>query len=196
MRKHAKTYGQILAGSVVVAIGVQLFLAPNQLVIGGASGIAIIVNHLTGWPTGVLIFAINLPIFLVALRQLGFAFLLTALAGVFTTSVLIDAFAFFELVFTRDLLLVAIFGGLLIGVGIALIFSAGSSTGGVDLLARLVMQKRPDMTLGRLLFLFDGTIIVAGALVFQQLDMALYAVISVYVLKRAVDGMLHRGESK
>ena len=196
MREYAKVFGWVLIGNTLIAIGIQMFLAPNHLVIGGTNGIAIITNYLTGWPTGLVIFIINIPLFLCALKFLGFFFLLTSITGIVIISVLVDLFAFWELVFTEEMILVAIFGGLFIGTGIALVFRAGSSTGGMDLLARLVMLRWPDMTLGGLLFVFDGLVILAGALVFRQLDMALYAIISVYVLKRSVDAVLHKGNKE
>ena len=171
-------------------------MVPNSLVIGGISGIAIIIHHFTGWPVGVLFFAINAIAFLAALRPLGFAFIFTALVGVVTTSVLIDVLALFALVPTQNLLIVAAASGALIGVGIALIFRVGSSTGGIDIACRLIMRKWPDWTLGRLILLFDGSIILAGALVFWQIDLALYAIVSVYILKRVLDAVLYRRKSE
>ena len=196
MRKHAHTAGSILLGSVLAAIGIQLFLAPNQLVIGGASGIAIIINHLTGLPMGVLMVLINAPIFLIALRNLGWVFLLTAFAGVIITSTLVDVLAFWELVPTQNLLLAAVYAGLSIGAGVALLFRAGSSSGGMDLLARLILLKRPHLTLGWALLFIDLCIIIGGVLVFRQVEMALYAGISVFVLKRTVDAVLRKDNAK
>jgi len=196
MRKHLWTFGQIMAGAVLLSIAIQLLLVPNNLVTGGISGLAIILHYFTGWPTGVLIFLINAPIFLFALRQLGLVFLLTALAGVAMKSILVDLLAPLGLVITEDLLLVAIYSGALIGAGVALLFRAGSCSGGVDLLSRLIRLKRPDLTIGWLILLIDGVIIIAGALVFWQIELALYAVISAYVLKRVVDALLKSVYSK
>ncbi|MCL2563664.1 MAG: YitT family protein [Oscillospiraceae bacterium] len=192
LRQHAETFGSILAGGVIIAIAIQIFLVPNQLVTGGISGIAIIINHFTGWPVGVLFFAINAVMFAIALKPLGWVFILTAFVGIVTTSVLVDVLALFEFVLTENLLIVAASSGALIGAGIALIFRVGSSTGGIDIASRLIMRKRPDLTLGHLILIFDGAIIIAGAVVFRQVDLALYAIVSVYILKRVVDAILYR----
>ena len=192
MRKYIQTFVLIVAGGISVAIGVQFFLVPNNLVTGGISGLAIILRYFTGWPTGVLIFAINAPIFLFAFRQLGLAFLLTALAGVLTKSILVDVFAMFEFVPTQSLIVAAFGSGLFIGLGVVLFFRAGSCSGGVDLLARLILMKRPDWTLGRAIFLIDAAIILAGALVFRQIELALYAVVAVFTLKWVIDAVLKR----
>ena len=192
LAKQSALFGRVVLGGLMIAFGIQFFLVPNNLVIGGVSGFAIILNHLTGLPTGLLFFLINAPVFIFALRQFGFRFILISMLGIITTSILIDLIAFWGFTATNELILVAIFGGLLIGAGVGLIISVGSSAGAVDMLARLLQVKRPDLTLGHLILCIDGTIILIGALVFQQIDLALYAVISVYILKRTIDAILSR----
>ena len=195
MRKHIKNCISILAGGALIAIGIQLFLAPNQLIFGGISGISIIINSFTGWPIGVLIFAINLPIFLFALRQLGALFLLTAFAGVAVTSVWVEVFALLELVPTQDRLLAAIFAGLSIGIGVSLLFAAGSAGSGLDILARLILMKRPHLTLGWVILLMDMSIVIVGAFIFRQIEVALYAAISIFMLKQSIDSVLPKVKS-
>ena len=196
MRKHLNTAWSILAGSVLTAIGIQFFLVQNQLVIGGISGLSIIINYFSGWPVGILIFAINAPIFLLALRHLGFLFLLTAFLGVVASSAAVAVLASLELIITEDMMLSAIFGGFFIGAGIAMLFRVGSSAGGVDIIARIILGKRPNLTLGWLMFLIDFSIIVVGVFIFREIEMALYAVISIFVLRQTVDMVLYRGKSK
>jgi len=196
MRKHIWNLGQILLGGTAMAVAIQMLLVPNDLVIGGISGLAIIVRHLTGWPTGVLIFLINAPIFLMALRTYGFRFLLTALFGVGVTSILVDTLALVDFVLTDSMILVAIYSGVLIGAAVALLFRAGSATGGVDILARFGHRRWPRFTLGSFILCIDGTIILFGALVFGQIELAMYAAIAAFTLKKTVDLILQRDKAK
>ena len=190
--KQGKALGKIALGGLAIAIGIQFFLVPNQLIIGGISGLAIMINYITGLPTGLSFFIINAIVFLFALRQFGVRFILVCLFGVAVTSILVDAIAFLGFVATQELILATVFGGLLIGVGVGLILSAGSCSSGVDMMARLLREKRPNLSFGYLILCIDGVIIIIGALVFRQIDLALYAIISVYILKRAVDYTLSR----
>ena len=190
MREHGMVFGKIVLGGALIAIGVQFFLVPNQMVIGGISGIAIILHYVTGWPTGVLIFLINALIFLITLRSLGFRFILTALVGVLVTAVLVDSMALLGFAATHDLILVSIFAGVTIGAGVGLILTVGASAGGTDMIARIVHKHRPGVSLGMGILIVDGLIILAGALVFRDVDMALYAILSVYILKQVVDLIL------
>ena len=183
---------KIVLGGLMIAIGIQIFLVPNYLIVGGISGIAIVLNYITGLSIGFLFFTVNALVFLFALRQFGVRFVLVSLLGVAVTSVLVDSIALLGFVATQDLLLAAIFGGLLIGAGVGQILSAGSCSSGVDMLARLLRAKRPEMTFGHLILCIDGSIVLMGALVFRQVELALYAIISVYILKRAVDYTLPR----
>jgi len=192
LREHGITFGKIILGGALIAVGVQFFLVPNQMVIGGISGLAIILHYVTGLPTGALIFLINAPIFLLTLRSLGLRFILTALVGIVTTSILVDAMAFLGFSATHDLILVTIFAGLTIGAGVGLIIAAGSSAGGTDMIARLVHKRRPGVSIGTGILVTDGLIIIAGALVFRDIDMALYAILSAYILKRIIDLILSR----
>ena len=189
---RGKALGKIALGGLAIAIGIQFFLVPNQLIIGGISGLAIMINYITGLPTGLSFFIINAIVFLFALRQFGVRFILVCLFGVAVTSILVDTIAFLGFVATQELILATVFGGLLIGVGVGLILSAGSCSSGVDMMARLLREKRPNLSFGYLILCIDGVIIIIGALVFRQIDLALYAIIAVYILKRAVDYTLSR----
>ena len=190
-KKLILQYGKIALGGALVAIGLQLFLIPNSMVIGGTSGLATIISYLTGLSVGVLIVLLNLPLFLLALRILGRSTVFTALIGVFVTSILVDVFAATGIVVTEDLLLVAVYGGSLVGIGCGLTISANSSVGGTDLAARLIRKKRPDMTMGRLILMIDATIVVMGSFVFGRIEIAMYAVISIFILNRIIDAILY-----
>jgi len=191
-REQAIIFAKIILGGALIAVGVQFFLVPNDMVIGGSSGLAIIFHHFTGLSTGVLIFLVNAPMFLLGLRELGLRFTLTALLGLVTSSVLVDVLALLNITVTDDLLLVSIFGGAIMGVGVGLCLSAGSSGGGTDVLARLVNKRYPKLTMGLVILLIDSSIILAGALVFREIESSLYAIISAYILKHVVDAILYK----
>lgn len=191
LRKGVLQYGKIIIGSALIAAALQFFLIPNQVVVGGASGLATILSYLTGITPGVLLILVNAPLFIMALLMLGRGFVLRALLGIVVTSVLVDVFAFLHLVVTEDLLLVAVYSGILVGVGLGLVLSAGASVGGTDLAARLIRKKRPTMTIGRLILIIDAIIVFSGSFIFGSFDLALYAVIAIYILNRIVDMMLY-----
>ena len=190
MQKQGKRLGKIVLGGALLAIGVQFFQVPNNLVVGGVSGLAIIASHLIGISTGLLFFALNLLLFLVALPDLGFKFMLVSLLGVLISSVLIEAFSLLHFAATYDLILVSVFSGLFVGAGVGIILSADSSAGGTDAVARVIQKRLPGMTLGKVILCIDSSIIIAGALLFRQLDLTLYALISAYILKRVIDAIL------
>ena len=131
-----------VAGSILFAIGMQTFIAPNQIAPGGISAIAIVLHYLTRLPIGLWSFLLNVPLLLLGARFLGMAFTWKTLETVVIMSVLTDAFSWIP-VYQGDVLLAALFGGLLMGAGMALVFLRDSTTGGVDILSRLIQLRLP-----------------------------------------------------
>jgi len=161
------------------------------MVLGGVSGLATIVHYLTGWPAGMLIALINVPIFVLALIFCGRSLVLYSFLGVITTSVLVDAFAVIGFVVTDNLLLVAVYSGVLVGTGGGLLLSAGASAGGTDLAARVIHTKWPNRSLGQFILILDASIVALGALVFRRYESALFAGIAIFIMIRIVDYMLY-----
>jgi len=190
-QKHVVKCAKITLGGALVSVGLQFFLVPNSMVLGGVSGLATIVHYLTGWPTGLLIALMNIPIFVLALIFCGRSLVLYSFLGVITTSVLVDAFAMTEFVVTDNLLLVAVYSGVLLGTGGGLMLSAGASAGGTDLAARVIHTKLPNRSLGQFILLIDASIIALGALVFGRYESALFAGIAIFILIRIIDYMLY-----
>lgn len=155
-----------LAGSALFAVGMQMFIAPNQIAPGGVSAIAVVLNYLTGLPIGMYSLVLNAPILLLGLRFLGAKFTLKTLTAVIIMSVLTDALYYVVPPYYGNELLSALFGGLLIGAGMALIFMRDSTTGGVDILSRLIQKRLPYLPMGKLLLFIDVVIICISALVF------------------------------
>ncbi len=182
---------KIVIGSVVYGIGIQWFYVPVSLVTGGVTGIAMIANLLSGLPVGVGMLILNIPIFIIAFRKYGFRFMLGSLLGMFLTSVSVDVFSMFPLVVTEEPLLAAIFGGLLTGLGIGLIYSANATSGGVDVIAKLFRDRYPYVNIGTFILILDAFVIAGYALIFRRYDNAMYTVIAVYLGARVIDTVLY-----
>lgn len=182
---------KILLGAALYAAGFQFFLYPNSIVSGGITGVSMILNYLTGLPVGLTAIALNVPIFVLGLVFIGGKFVLRSLLGMLFSYAAIDLFSLLPLVVTREPLLGALFGGLLCGAGLGTVFSAGASTGGMDILAKLVRKKLPFVNMGQVILGLDLLVILAFSLLFQQLEAGLYAVIAIYVSSKLVDVLLY-----
>jgi uncharacterized membrane-anchored protein YitT (DUF2179 family) len=179
-----KEYIGVLIGTAVVAAAFQLFLVPNQIAAGGISGLGIILYYLVNLPVGLTIFLLNLPLFLLAARLFGWRFIVRGLFGAVTLSVLVEVFAFLPVV-TEDLLLASLYGGIMVGIGIALVFRARGSTGGTVLAAQ-VLNKLFGFTMGQSLLGVDFLVVALAGFVFN-LELAMYALISLFVSSRVID---------
>ncbi len=171
----------ILLGSVILAIGMDTFLIPGRLAAGGVSGIAQIINRYTGWPIGVMIILGNLPLFILGWRFLGGRrFLLRTFFAVGVYAVLIDILPrFLPPHLTDDSVLNALFGGVLTGIGIGLVFRAKGTTGGTDILARLLGRWR-GIPLSQSYLITDTLVVLFSGVAFSW-TLALYAVVALYV---------------
>lgn len=181
-----KTYGAITVGALIAALGLNLFLAPHSIVSGGASGVAIIVYRLTGFPMGLLTLLINIPLFIAGALILGTGFGLKSLYGTVIFSLLIDSTAFLPSL-TQNLLMAACFGGFLFGIGFAIIFLSGASSGGTDILAALGHKFIRVINVGKWIFIIDSIIIAAGAYLFQDTERVLAGILSLFIASFLVD---------
>ena len=199
MKKHLNPvlkYGGILAASLLYAAAIALFLDPNQLAPGGVSGIAIIVNHLLPIPTGTLILMMNVPLLLLGMWKLGFQFVLSTLVAVISSSVFTNLLAPYGPL-TTDPLLAACAGGALLAVGMGLLFKLGATSGGTDILIRVIKLKYKHLKTGSLFLITDCCVIAASALVFRNVDLALYAAIATILSSFCLDLVLYgRDEAK
>jgi uncharacterized membrane-anchored protein YitT (DUF2179 family) len=171
----------LLLGAVIQAIGMDAFLIPGKLAAGGVTGIAQIINRYTGWPIGVMIILGNLPLFILGWRLLGGRrFLVRTFIAVGAYAVLIDVLGrFLPPGLTNDSILNALFGGVLTGIGIGLVFRAKGTTGGTDILARLLGQWR-GIPLSQSYLITDTLVVLASGIAFGW-TLALYAVVALYV---------------
>jgi uncharacterized membrane-anchored protein YitT (DUF2179 family) len=189
-RKIIKDYLLISAGAFLFAVGISLFAEPFHIAPGGVSGISIIINYLLKLPVGRTIILINIPLFIAGFLKLGRSFVVSSLYAMLLSSVLVDLLAQVQ-PFVEEPLLAALYGGLFIGAGMGLIFIHGSSTGGSDIIVRLLRLRFKGLKLGRIMFLTDLCVIALAALVFHDLNRSLYAIITVYVNSIVVDGIIY-----
>ena len=178
-------YLGITLGVLVMSLGLSIFLIPGQIVAGGVSGIAIILYHKFNFPVGLVMLIINIPIFITALKTFGINMIFRTLYGIVALSFFIEVLQQYEIVLTEDLLLAAIYGGILIGIGLGLVFRYNGTTGGTDMSARIVSYYF-DHSTGQALLFLDGLVILMAAGVFG-LELALYAVITIFIVSKAVD---------
>lgn len=190
-KKEFKTYGAVLLGSAVFALGFSLFLAPNQISAGGLSGAALLIVNLLGFGSiGAITALLNIPIFILGWRSLGKRFFLLSLVGMSASAVLLDLFSLLPVPQT-DPLLGALAGGLASGVGIGLVYTAGATTGGTDMIARLLKSKARNLPMGRLIFLVDMVVVVLTGVVFRDMNKTLYSAVTLYASSLMVDSILY-----
>lgn len=189
--KQIFRYVVITLGSAVYAIGFQFFMFPNSIVSGGISGVAMIINRLTQLPVGVLTIVLNVPLFIIAWKHFGLDFLLGSVAGVGLSSVFVDVLAMAGYVATDDMLLACIVGGAVKGAGLGIIYYYGASTGGIDIVAKIVRRRYPHMNFGTVILWLDVAIIAAYAVIFRLYESAMYAVVAMFVVTKVVDIVLY-----
>ena len=177
--------GTIL-GSAIMGFGIASFLLPNQLSSGGFAGIATITYYLLKIPVGAMIFVLNIPLFLFAGYRLGKEFLVKAIVGTISLSVFIDIFAQYPSI-TTDRFLACIYGGVLIGLGTAIILKVNSSTGGTELIGNIIKTYNPHISMSRNLMIIDMVIIVLNILFFREIEIGLYSVIAIYLYGKMID---------
>ncbi len=186
MPKGFRTYAGITLGAVLTAFALNIFLIPNKVAAGGVSGMATILHYLLGAPVGVTMLALNIPLFLASVKILGARFGLRTLYGAAILSVAIDLAAPFTPVLTHDLLLSSLYGGVLSGIGMGLVFRYGGTTAGTDLAAAII-NKLTRISVGQALLAVDFFVIAAAGIAFQSAELSLYALISLWLTSHIID---------
>ena len=184
-------YALTVFGAALYAAGIRFFLYPNSIITGGITGISMIVNYLTDFPIGVLTIILNVPLFILAWKRLGFSLFLSSLVGMATSSVFVDLFELLNIAATNEPLLAALYGGLISGVGQGLVYRAGATTGGFDIAAKLLRQKYQYINLGTISLGLNAAVVAAFAVIFRKFDSAMYAVIAMFISSRAMDLILY-----
>ena len=177
---------ETIIGAIIMAIATSLFLLPNQLSSGGFAGVATILYYFLDIPMGTTILAINVPLFIFSAYKLGKGFVIRSFVGTVTFSFSIDLL--YKITpLTQDRFLACIYGGIIIGLGRAIILKANSSTGGSDLISMLVKKYNPNIRTGNIIILVDVIIVGLNILFFKEIEIGLYSAIAIYLMGKMID---------
>ncbi|MDU4959284.1 MAG: YitT family protein [Sporomusaceae bacterium] len=186
MNGKLRDYAGITLGALLTAAALNVFLVPNRIADGGVSGLAIVLHYLSGWPVGMIMLAVNIPLLLCGVKVLGASFGIYTLYGAIVLSFAVDLLAPYMPILTRDLLLSAVYGGVLNGLGMGIVFRFGGTTAGTDV-AAAILNKWFGVSLGQALFGVDIFVITVAGLVFRSVELPLYGLISLFITAKVID---------
>lgn len=176
----------IIVGCALMAMGTSLFLLPNQLSSGGFAGISTIIYYLFGLPLGTTMLILNIPLFIMAIIRVGKEVAIKGILGTIILSAFIDIFERFNPL-TQDGFLACIYGGILVGLGTAIVLKANASTGGTDLLSYIIRSFKPNYRAGNLIVIVDTAIVLLNVIFFREVEIGLYSAIAIYLNGKMID---------
>ena len=195
MRKNASRFIVDLLffviGASIYSVAINMFLSPNGISPGGFTGIAAVVNYLAEIPTGVMLFVLNIPVLVLGYIKLGGIFILKTFFVTALMSLSLDISASFLPPLKADGILASLFGGILMGLGLSLVLLRGATTGGVDIIAKLINRKYRHLSVGKIILISDGFVILLNAFAYKNVEIALYSVIAIYVGAHMMDVLLY-----
>ncbi|MCG8768928.1 YitT family protein [Tenacibaculum finnmarkense] len=188
LKNELKNYFFILSGSLILAIGVVGFLAPNKIATGGTSGLSIVLNYISNIPIGMLLLITNAPLLLISVKYIGKRFAFRTMISIVSLALYIDLFreVFKFPALSDNTLLSTIYGGVCVGLGIGVIFKGDASAGGGAIIARILKDKY-DFKPGTVILTLDILIVLLSALVFKDLELALWVMLSIFVASKFID---------
>ena len=190
--QSALWFGRIVLGCILFSLGFDLFLDPNDLNAGGVSGLAMILVHILGFGSvGTVTMLMNLPLFALGGLKIGRKFFIGSLVGLIVSSLALDILTLLP-VPAVDPLLAALYGGVLCGLGLGIVFAAGASTGGSDIIVRLLKMKMPNVPIGTINIIFDMTVALLTGLAFWDMSRALYSGVAIFVSGQVIDAVVYR----
>lgn len=181
-----KSFLFIVLGTMTTGFAIGVFLTPNKIVGGGVSGISTILFHTMNIPTGLSFIILNIILLLFGIKVLGKQFVIKTLIGTALLSLFIQIFSYMPF-YTENTMLATIFGGVFYGIGIGISFVAKASTGGTDILGRIVQKLFPAMPIGKLLLVIDGIVIFISFVIFGRLELTLFGVLSLVISSFTID---------
>ena len=195
-KARALDFGFFLVGSILFALSVDLFTAPSQIVQGGVTGIATMLHSLFALPIGTVALLLNIPLFIWGALAAGKKFVFKTIIASILTSIMIDLCAPLSVYFTQqdihqDMMLSSLYGGILAGLGLGLIYIRGATTGGSDLAASLLARKMPHVSFGRFVLLIDFIIAGTSAIVYRNFANAMYSVIVIFLASKTIDMVVY-----
>ena len=186
LKKTSLEIAGTILGAFIMAVGVSLFLLPNQLSSGGIAGIATVTYYLFHIPMGTIILLINVPLFLFSIFKIGKSFFIKSLIGTVFLSTFIDILDKVEPL-TQDRFLACVYGGIIIGVGTAILLKANSSTGGTDLVSYVAREYKPTIRSSNIIMMLDIIIVTVNMIFFREIEIGLYSAIAIYLMGKIID---------
>ena len=186
VKKYALEYIYIIVGAFLMAVSTALFLLPNQLSTGGISGISTILYYLLNYPVGLTMLLINVPLFIISMVKVNKRLFFKSILGTILLSVFIDLLENLSPI-TNDRFLACIYGGIIMGIGTAIILKAGASTGGTDLLSYVIRAYNNKFKSSRVIIIADTIIIFFNIIFFKEIEIGLYSVIAIYLMGKMID---------
>ena len=186
VKKYALEYIYIIVGAFFMAVSTALILLPNQLSTGGISGISTILYYLFNYPVGLTMLLINVPLFIIAMVKVNKRLFFKSILGTILLSVFIDLLENLSPI-TNDRFLACIYGGIIMGIGTAIILKAGASTGGTDLLSYVIRAYNNKFKSSRVIIIADTIIIFFNIIFFKEIEIGLYSVIAIYLMGKMID---------
>lgn len=178
-------------GSFLYALSITVIIDANMLSAGGVTGISTLIHRFTDIPIGLLVFVINIPIIILGFVKLGKKFIVKTAIATAMVSVALEITEAYLPIYQTDNILAAIFGGMVMGLGLSFVFLRGGTTGGVDIIAKVINRRFRHLTVGRVLLTMDGIVILVTAIVFRNIETALYSVIAMFVSSKVMDTVLY-----
>lgn len=178
-------------GAAIYSLAINMFLSPNSISPGGFTGVATVVNYLTTIPTGILLFVLNIPVLILGYLKMGGLFILKTSFVTALVSLVLDLSARLLPPLETDGILASIFGGILMGAGLSLVLLRGATTGGIDIIAKLINQKHRHLSVGRIILIADGFVVALTALIYKNAESALYSIVAIYASTRMMDILLY-----
>ena len=180
-----------IIGAAIYSVAVNMFLSSNGISPGGFTGVATVVNFLTQIPTGIMLFAFNIPVLILGYVKMGGMFILKTSFVTALVSFALDVSARVLPPLKADGILASLFGGILMGLGLSLILLRGATTGGIDIIAKLINRKYRHLSVGKIILMADGFVIILTAIVYKNAEIALYSVVAIYAGTRVMDVLLY-----
>lgn len=186
IKEQLKELIMIILGCLIMALGTAFFLLPNQLSSGGFAGITTITYYLFNLPMGTVMILLNIPLFIIALIKLGKRFFVKAIIGTGMLSMFLNLFEGANAL-TSDRLLASIYGGIIIGIGTAIILRTNASTGGSELLGNIIVKFKPTARTSNMIILIDTIVVALNVIFFKEIEVGLYSAIVIYLVGQMID---------
>lgn len=184
----------IIIGAAAYSAAFVVFIDPNHITPGGLTGVAALLHYLFRLPVGTGVFLLNIPLFVIGYKRFSVRFVLLSATATLFVSFLLDLAELIPYVYTGDRVLAALFGGVSMGFGLALVMLRGATTGGVDIIAKLLKLRFPHILMGRLILIIDAIIIGLTVFVYKDLESAMYSALALFVSSRVMDTLLYGSE--